>query len=61
MAEKTKKEKPLKEFDIPVCRTGYGFATITVKAKTQKQAERLALEEAGNHDFSEKDADYTLA
>lgn len=58
MAKKLQKEVN-KEFDVPVTRTSYSFRTITVKAKNRKEAIRLALEEAGDHEFSEKDADYT--
>ena len=50
----------LKTFDIPVCRIGYGFATITVKAKDQKEAEALALDQAGDHEYSEKNSDYVI-
>lgn len=50
-----------KEFDIEIVRTGIGFRTIRVKAKNQKEAEEKALEEAGDHEFSEKDAEYDVA
>jgi hypothetical protein len=56
MANKTKK----KSFDIEVCRTGYGFCTIRVKATSYAKAAQLALDEAGSHDFSENDAEYTV-
>lgn len=52
---------PLKPFDIEVCRVGYGFATITVMARDQQEAEVLALDEAGGHDFSEKNSEYQIA
>lgn len=50
----------MKNFDIEVVRTGIGFNTITIKAKNQKEAEEKALDEAGNHEFSEKDAEYEI-
>lgn len=49
------------KFTVPVCRTSYGFRNVEVLAKSLKEAEKLALEDAGNHEFSEKDADYTIA
>lgn len=48
-------------FDIEVIRIGYGSRTITVEAETYKEAQGLALNEAGNYDYSEKNADYELA
>lgn len=48
-------------FEIEVCRVGYGFATIPVEAGTLEEAEAIALEEAGGHDFSEKTSEYSLA
>ena len=50
----------MKEYEIEICRTGYGFATITVKADSQ-EAERKALDEAGDHLYSEKSSEYCLA
>jgi hypothetical protein len=50
----------LSEATIEVCRTGYGFAQISVIARTIEEAEELALEEAGNYEFREKDADYKI-
>jgi hypothetical protein len=48
-----------KKYVVSVCRTGYGFRDIEVEAKDEKEALKLALDEAGNHEFSEKTADYT--
>ena len=49
------------KFQIPICRISYGFNTIEVEADTLEQAQELALEEAPNVEFSEKDAEYDLA
>jgi len=49
-----------KEYNIEVCRIGYGFKTITVTANSQNEAEEFALDEAGDHEYSEKTADYVL-
>jgi hypothetical protein len=48
-------------YQIVICRVGYGFATIPVLAESQEEAEDLALDEAGNHEYSEKTSEYSLA
>lgn len=48
-------------FAVEVVRTSYAFKTIEVEATSQEEAEKLALDEAGDHLYSEKDADYKLA
>lgn len=44
---------------IGICRTSYSHATFEVKAKTRKEAEHIANEQAGDHLFSESDATYS--
>ena len=56
-----KKKQELKDFTIKVMRTSYAYRDIPVKAKNQKEAEKLALDEAGDYEYSEKDADYAIA
>ena len=46
------------EWDVHVCRTGYAHATIRVEAETDGQAMRKAEDEAGDHSYSEKTAEY---
>lgn len=46
------------KFQIPVVRTSYAFKTIEVEAGSLEEAQRKALDEAGNHEFSEKNVDY---
>ena len=53
-------ELPEQEWSANVCRTGYGFAEISVKARTAAEAEALAEDEAGNHSYSEKTSDYEV-
>ena len=48
------------KYQVEVCRTGFGFATIDVDANTQNEADALALDEAGNHSFNEKLSEYSL-
>lgn len=59
MAEQ-KQGNDLVEFDIEVARVSVGFATIRVKAASLEDARAKALEEAGNHLFSEKTSEYNL-
>ena len=47
-------------FDIPVRRIGYGFRTIQVLANNQVEAEQIALDTAGDYEFSEKSSDYDI-
>lgn len=47
-----------RKYVVSVCRTSYAFRDIEVRAKNEKEAKRLALDQAGDHEFSEKDADY---
>lgn len=49
-----------REFDVAVLRIAYGSRRIRVKAKSQFEAEQKALDEAGDYEFSENDADYEI-
>jgi hypothetical protein len=50
----------LTTFQVEVCRTSVSFNTIEVQATNEFEAQQLALDEAGNHSYSEKDAEYSL-
>lgn len=54
-------EEKLTPFTIDVIRTGYGYKSITVMAADELDAQDKALEDAGNHEYTEKDADYSIA
>jgi len=46
---------------VEVCRTGYGVTEIEVNGRmTQAEAERIALEEAGNIFVNERSSDYSV-
>jgi hypothetical protein len=49
-----------REFEVAVLRIAYGSRKIRVKAKSQFEAEQKALDEAGDYEFSEHDADYEI-
>lgn len=53
-------EKP-EEYEIEVCRISFAHATIKVMAHSQEEAESLALDEAGDHTYSEHDVDYQIS
>jgi hypothetical protein len=48
------------KFTVPVVRIGYGFTNIEVEATNQEEAEQLALDEAGDHEYSEKSSEYEV-
>jgi hypothetical protein len=50
----------VRSWDVEVCRTGYGHATVRVRAASQAEAETLAMDQAGDMEFSENDADYEV-
>lgn len=51
----------MEKFQVEVLRISYGFATIEVEANNEEEADAKALDEAGNHLFNEKNAEYELA
>lgn len=48
------------KYQIPIVRIGYGFKTIEVEANSQEEAEVLALDAAGDHEYSEKSSEYEI-
>jgi len=50
----------LQDFEVEVQRVAWGNLTIKVRAATLHEAQQMALDEAGNHVFSEKDSEYVL-
>ena len=53
-------EAKKKEFSIPLVRMSYGYKNVVVKASSLEEAERTALEMAGDLEYNEKDAEYKL-
>jgi hypothetical protein len=60
--KKQKRERALilKNYKVGVCRISYGYATLDVTAPNQRAAKKLALDNAGDHSFSEHTADYKM-
>ena len=51
-------EEP-ERYRVTICRTGYGFTSIDVQARSPEEAEDLAHDEAGDHIYSEKSSEFT--
>lgn len=48
------------KFTIEMCRISYAFHTLEVEAETYDQAIKKAYEDAGDHEYSEKTAEYAI-
>ncbi len=49
-----------RKYQVEVVRTSYAFRTMFVEAASKEEARDIALDTAGNFEFSEKDADYSV-
>ena len=47
-------------FCVEITRIGYGSRIFEISDVTAEDAERLALERAGNHEFTEKNSEYEV-
>lgn len=47
-------------FQITVCRTGYSFKTLEIEAGNIEEAEKIALDDGGDYEYSEKTAEYSI-
>lgn len=60
--QKVNAQTTMEKFDVEIMRTARQFKTITVEAQSLEQAQTLALDQAGDHEFpGEKSADYAIA
>jgi len=48
------------KYKVTIIRTGYASLDIEMEAETQIEAEDKALEDAGNHLFSEHSSEYSI-
>lgn len=60
-----KKSKPQRSgrkgtFCVEITRVGYGTHTFEIPSVTAKEAQQMALEQAGNHEFSEKHSEHEV-
>jgi hypothetical protein len=45
---------------VEITRIGYGSKTFEISDVTAEEAQRIALELAGNHEFTEKNSEYEV-
>lgn len=50
-----------KTYLVTVCRTAWGFKEFEIKADSAKEAEAAALDMSGNYEYTDKDAEYSIA
>jgi hypothetical protein len=48
------------KYRVTMCRVGYGFKTFEVEALDRRQAEAKGYDQAPNHEYPEKSAEYEL-
>lgn len=46
------------QYEVNVCRIGYAHRTILVEAKNEEEAKDIAVDKAGDYEFSEHSSDY---
>lgn len=57
---KTGKSQRKGTFCVEITRVGFGNHTFEIPNVTAKEARQMALEQAGNHEFSEKHSEYEV-
>ena len=50
-----------KTYLVTVCRTAYAYKEFEIKADSVIEAEAAALDMAGNYEYSEKGAEYSIS
>ena len=57
---KARRSRKKSNFCVEIARIGYGSKTFEISDVTAEEAERIALEQAGNHEFTEKNSEYEV-
>ena len=57
---KTSRSPKKGNFCVEITRIGYGSKTFEISDVTAEEAERIALAQAGNREFTEKNAEYEV-
>jgi uncharacterized membrane protein len=57
---KARRSRKKSNFCVEITRIGYGSKTFEISDVTAEDAERIALEQAGNHEFTEKNSEYEV-
>jgi hypothetical protein len=45
---------------VEITRIGYGSKTFEISDVTAEEAQRIALDQAGNHEFTERNSEYEV-
>jgi len=57
---RTRSNRKRGKFCVGITRIGYGTKTFEISDVTAEEAARIALEQAGNHDFTETNSEYEV-
>jgi hypothetical protein len=57
---KARRSRKKSDFCVEITRIGYGSKTFEISDATAEEAERIALERAGNHEFTERSSEYEV-
>jgi hypothetical protein len=57
---KARRSRKKGNFCVEITRIGYGSKTFEISDVTAEEAQRIALDQAGNHEFTERNSDYEV-
>ena len=59
-AKTTRRSRKRGKFSVVITRIGYSTKAFEISGVTSEEAERIALEQASNHEFTEKTSEYEV-
>jgi len=57
---KARRSRKKSNFCVEITRIGYGSKTFEISDATTEEAQRIALDQAGNHEFTESNSEYEV-
>ena len=57
---KARRSRKKGNFCVEITRIGYGSKTFEISDVTAEEAQRIALDQAGNHEFTERNSEYEV-
>ena len=57
---KARRSRKKGNFSVEITRIGYGSKTFEISDVTAEEAQRIALDRAGNHEFTERNSEYEV-
>ena len=57
---KARRSRKKSNFCVEITRIGYGSKTFEISDVTAEEAQRIALDQAGNHEFTESNSEYEV-